>query len=368
MAEQNAVKCKGCGCEVWAGSKIIDGYCHDCYARGRHLPPIVEDPPYTPQKKKPQAVPDSKPSSCEQNTKEAELRKGLLGRLNLGHRHWPRWKLALILLLVAGIVFGFVYGVRTLTGSESVPESGSESGSGSVAESEPEDIRALRAMRYADFINGGERIPGETLSANAEAIEAFIHSGTSYRMSGAFEYAYYDHADMGQLKKNRTEVEMSYNSDTDVYQFALAGSGDISETLEDLGTYYIVKENGMTHILHSGDGNRTVIGIDEGVVFYEFLSQYFMENLVRTDFFTDANTTALQYGDGGFYSIPCDDTGNSTVIYDSLHRIELRTYQNKPISWYDCDRDSETAIEWQTNVEFYYDNIPTDAPGVADWR
>ena len=98
MAGKNTVKCKGCGCEIWVGSKITDGYCHDCYTRRRHLPPIVEDPPYQPQKKKSQSVFDAKPSSPEQKPKRAELREGLLGRLRLEQRHWLSWKLALILL------------------------------------------------------------------------------------------------------------------------------------------------------------------------------------------------------------------------------------------------------------------------------
>jgi hypothetical protein len=37
------IKCKGCGCMVWAGAKMTDGYCHDCYSRGKHLPPDDSD-------------------------------------------------------------------------------------------------------------------------------------------------------------------------------------------------------------------------------------------------------------------------------------------------------------------------------------
>ena len=356
MAERIAVKCKGCGCEVWVGSKIIDGYCHDCSARGRHLPPIVEDPPYQPQKKKPRPVTDQRPSSPERESNRVEFRESILSGLRIKSRHWSRWKLALILLAVVCIAFGLVYGVPALTGSRNVPGS------------EPDEIRMLRNMQYADFINDGERIPDEALPVNAEAIAAFISGGESYRMNGTFEYAYYDYADMGQLKKNRTEVDMSYNSDTDVYQFTLAGSGDISENLEDLGTYYIVKENGMTHILHDGDGRRTIIGIDEGVVFYEFLSQYLMENIVQTDFFTDADMVALNYGNGDSYSMPHDGFSNDTAVYGGQHQTELRTYQSKPIIWYDCNGDNETAFEWQVNVDFYYDNIPVDNPSVSNFN
>ena len=356
MAEKNAVQCKGCGHAVWVGSKIIDGYCHDCHARGRHLPPIVEDPPYQPQMKQPRPVFAPRPPSPERKPGRAEPRSNAWGDWRVRLRHLPWWKRAFLLLAVTAIICGVAYGIYAWTNS------------GGSSESEAEEIGLLRAMDAVDFENAGERISTAALAANAEAITTFMSSGASYRMSGSFEYAYYDYADMGQLKKNRTAVSMSYNGDTDVYIFALAGSGDISETPEDLGTYYIVRENGMTYILHEGDGARTVIGIDEGVVVFEFLSQYMMENIVRTDFITATDTTALSYGDGGFYSLPHDYLSDHPPAYGGQHKTELKTYQNRPISWYDCDGDGESAVEWQSVVDFYYDNVPAVVPGVAEWR
>jgi len=45
------VKCEGCGSMVWVGAKMHDGYCHDCYKRGRHLPPDEDDWLQSPKKK-----------------------------------------------------------------------------------------------------------------------------------------------------------------------------------------------------------------------------------------------------------------------------------------------------------------------------
>jgi hypothetical protein len=352
MAKKNTVKCMGCGCEVWVGAKIIDGYCHDCYARGRHLPPIVEDPPYQPPQPKPKPRPIPLPT-LHTPTAPEPLRR-FWRKFFRETRRGLRW--LIILLAIVGLGASIYIAVPALIDrfSQSTDDSST--------------INTLRDMHYSDFINQGERISDESLPDNAAAIAAFMGSGISYRMDGIFEYAYYDYTDNGQLKKHRTEVEMSYNGDMDVYKFAISGSGDISEELTDLGTYYVVKENGMIHILHHGDGRRSVIGINEGMAIYEFLMQYCMEIIVGTDLITDSNITARQYREGDFYSLSHSDVDDGSTVYGGQHRTELRTYQNQPLSWYDCNRDIETWLEWQITANFYYDNIPDDAPSVADWK
>ena len=104
---KNTVKCKGCGCEVWVGSKIIDGYCHDCYSRGRHLPPIVEDPPWSPKpKSRPKPFPFPTPTAPPTTLR----------------RFWQRFirvirrilKTAFILLVIAGVGVGLYNGIPIL--------------------------------------------------------------------------------------------------------------------------------------------------------------------------------------------------------------------------------------------------------------
>jgi hypothetical protein len=96
---------------------------------------------------------------------------------------------------------------------------------------------------------------------------------------------------------------------------------------------------------------------------------YLMDNLIETGFITGSGTTTRRYMGGYLYSINHIDVGDGFKIYgNTAYRTELRTYQNRPISWYDCNRDKETWIERQITANFYYDDIPTDAPSVADWK
>ena len=354
MAKKNTVKCKGCGCEVWVGSKIIDGYCHDCYARGRHLPPIVEDPPWSPQKKKPKPRPIPYPKPTAPPT----TLRGFWQRLIWGLRRISR--AAIILLAIVGVGASLYYGIPALL--ERWGQTTGESGS----------MNTIRDIRYSDFINRGERIPEDTLPVNAEAITAFTHSNESYRMSGIFEYAFYDYTDMGREKRARSNIEMSYNSENDVYRFGVNNSGDDADGLAHLriadGTYYIVRENGTIYVLYHGGGRRTAADINDDRTVYDFLLGYVMENLVQTGFITDSDTTARHYMGGDLYSVSHNDMGDGLKIYgDSQYRTELRTYQHRPISWYDCDRDKETGRERQIMASYYYEDIPTDAPSVVDW-
>ena len=50
---------------VWTGAKMIDGYCHDCYVRGRHLPEDDDSDQWLAgsgqKKKSPKSTPAFKP-------------------------------------------------------------------------------------------------------------------------------------------------------------------------------------------------------------------------------------------------------------------------------------------------------------------
>ena len=355
--KKTTVKCKGCGNEVWIGSKLHDGYCHDCYSRGRHLPPDTEDwlkpaPKKKPTKKKPAPAtqPHAKPAR-----KKTDWR--LLGRVvkNIFRRY--RWRAVLACLIVVGVVFG-IYAAVTYF-NRPMTEAGT--------------IDRLRSEKYSTFINLGERIPDDDIPANAEAITAYIDSGESYRTKGIFEYAFYDYMnDYGREKKARSDIEMSYNKELDVYQFKITNNGDSVDTLEQYriaeGTYYIIKENGKTYVLYHGGGKRIATDINEDRKVYDFLLQYCMSSLIKTDYFTDISTAKWHLWDGDMYALSHSDVGSGKTVYDGRHRTELRTYKNKPLVWFDCNRDAEAMVEWQIKVDFYYDNIPKDAPSVADYR
>ena len=371
METKDTVKCKGCGCEIWVGAKMIDGYCHDCYSRGRHLPPIIEDPVQTQKKKKPVKKPTPAPATPTYTKPAKKKRFSNLrwaGRFTREIFRRFKWKAVLALLIVVGVLYGLVFvGLPALIGTFNRPQTADGT------------MKMLREAKFSTFKNEGERIPGDTLTANAEAITAEVGNGSSYRASGFFEYAFYDYInDYGKQKKARSDIEISYNYDLDVYKFKITNSGDTTETLEQFriadGTYYIVTENDKTYVLHYGNGKRTATAINNAIDdgadrnIYDFLLSYCMKALVKTDFFTDASTVTWHLWDGDLYSLPISDVGDGLKVYDGLHRIELRTYQHKPIYWFDCNRDKEAMIEWQIKVDYYYDAIPLDAPSVADYQ
>ena len=342
--KKNTVICKGCGNEVWIGSKMRDGYCHDCYSRGRHLPEEVDSDEWivdNRQKKRPNAK--RKPFTSPPVKK------------SLSSIHYSLSTI-IVCLIAVGIVFGIYMAITHF--NRPMTEAGT--------------IDRLRSEKYSTFINLGERIPDVTIPANGSAITAYINSDESYRMKGIFEYAFYDYKDLGREKKARSDIEMSYNSELDVYKFKITNSGDSADTLKQYkitdGTYYIVKENDITYVLHHGGGRRTAIDMYASRAVYNFLTDYLMVNLIKTDFFTNANTTARHLWDGDLYSIPHSDVGDGMTVYGGQHRTELRTYKHKPLCWFDCNRDKKTTVEWQIKVDFYYDNIPKDAPSVADYR
>ena len=365
MAKKDTVICKGCGCEVWVGSNLHDGYCHDCYSRGRHLPPIIEDE-FTQKPKPKKPVKKSAPApATPAQTKPQKKRFSNLrwaGRFTREIFRRFKWKAVLALLIVVGVFYGLVFvGLPALIGTFNRPQT------------EPGAMKMLREVKYETFINEGEILPAVDIPANAEAITAYIDGDESYRMNGYFEYAFYDYMnDVGRQKKDRTDIEMSYNAELDVYKFKITNSGDNTETLAQYriadGTYYIVKENDKLYVLHYGSGKRTAIDVSEDSTVFDFLLSYCMKSLVKTDFFTDASTDTRRLWDGDLYSLPHADVGDGLKVYGGQHRTELRTYQNKPLVWFDCSRDRETMIEWQIKVDFYYDNIPQDAPSVADYQ
>jgi hypothetical protein len=233
-------------------------------------------------------------------------------------------------------------------------------------------MEAIRKAKNKTFFDRGERMNYETIVVNRRALNEFRNSGADYRMTGEFIYAYRDIV-RGTAANNfstsvRAHVEMSYNSKTDGYKFVIRNTGTdekmASYRIED-GIYYIVKENGATYVLTDFFGERTATDISEDDSIYNFLMKYHMEYALYTNYLDREAEGFSLWGGAYFYRfIKIENPGLQAF---SNTRIELRTYDNKPV-WYIYEyHDKDTGIGCHVKLNYDYDNIPNDAPSVADY-
>ena len=341
----DTVKCKGCGSQIWVGAKIIDGYCHDCYVRGRHLPEDTDDEWLSPVNKKPAPKPTAKKPPAFRPFPKISLH---------GFRRFIKFLLILAVLL---LILKSSFWVKSITISMA---------------GETAAMNIIRKEKNKTFFDKGERMDYETIVVNRRALNEFRNSGSDYRMSGEFIYAYRDGA-RGTAANNfstsiRAHVEMSYNSKTDVYKFEIRNTGTdekmASYRIED-GAYYIVNENGKTYVLTDFFGERTAADISEDDSIYKFLMKYHMEYALYTGYLDREAEGFSLWGGAYFYRfIKIENPGLQAF---SNSRIELRTYDNKPV-WYIYEyHDKDSGIGCNVTLNYYYDKIPNDAPKVADY-
>ena len=341
----DTVKCKGCGSQIWVGAKIIDGYCHDCYSRGRHLPEDLDDEWLSPVRKKPAPMPTTKRPPTRTPSPRV---------------HKPRFRRVIILLFILAAL-SFIskssFWVKSITVRMA---------------DETAAMDVIRNEKNKTFFDKGERMNYEAIVVNRRALNEFRNSGSDYRMSGEFIYAYRDHV-RGTAANNfstsvRAHVDMSYNSKTDVYKFVISNTGTdekmASYRIED-GTYYIMNENGKTYVLTDFFGEKTATDISKDDSIHKFLMKYHMEYSLYTSYLDREAEGFSLWGGAYFYRfIKIENPGLQAF---SNTRIELRTYDNKPV-WYIYEyHDKDTGIGCHVKLNYYYDNIPNDAPSVADY-
>ena len=243
---------------------------------------------------------------------------------------------------------------------------------GSEASSESAAMNVIRKAKSTDMV-WGEQITGSELTENRAAVTAFMNSGADYRVKGRAEYGYYSSPLNGYFKFV-ADVEMSYNSETDVYKFklsnvALYDNGDkLNNRFNDIkeGVYYIVKENGTTYLLSEINGVKKVTEASENRAIYDFLMGLRMESAISLNFFTDDKTKCGKDGDGAYYLTGRDSTLN--MWFSHKGGEELKTYKNKPVYYYACHIDNNLGLDRMFEYNFYYDKIPNDNPSVADWK
>jgi hypothetical protein len=314
--------------------------------RGRHLPEDTEPwdgGPQLPKKKhKPQP---SKPTT---------RRKFSFPRIQLRRK----WLLIPLILAASALIFNGAFWVRSLIVS---------------LLDKTAKINVIREESSRTFYNRGDELADEAIYTNVQAIDGFIASGASYRMSGEFIYGYKDYR--GTLANNfataaQTDVEMSYNSETEVYKFVINNAG--AETDEKLkgylihdGTYYIVKENGRTYVLSDIYGDRAAVDSSENAGIYNILTSYLIEAVIDTNWF-DKQADAYHLWGGTQYdrAIILDNPG---LLAFPDTRVELRTFQNKPVSYIYRNKDADSDIEYSFMASYYYDDIPLDNPAVSDY-
>ena len=340
----DTVKCKGCGSQIWVGAKIIDGYCHDCYVRGRHLPEDTDDQWLSPLKKKPAPKPTTKSQPS---------------RIPFPKIRLQRFRRVILLLLIP-VAISLVSKGAFWVKSISVSMAG-----------ETAAMDAIRKEKSKTFFDKGKRMNYEAVTVNRRALEEFRNSGADYRMTGVFIYAYKD--SRGTAANNfstsvRADVEMSYNSKTDVYKFVIRNTGTDEKLknyrIED-GTYYIVNENGTTYVLADFFGERTATDTRENAVIYNFLMKYHMETVLFTGYLDREAEGFSLWGGAYFYRFIAIENTYYHVFTGT--RVELCTYNNKPVWYVYVYHDNNANVSSQFTLNYYYDNIPNDAPIVADY-
>ena len=247
---------------------------------------------------------------------------------------------------------------------------------GSEAAKDSAAIEVVRKVNINNYIYEGENISDEQLIGNKAAITAFTESGADYRMKGRVEFGYYS------SPKNRffdfwADVDMSYNSQLDVYKFTLSevliwnDDGRLDELFGAVkdGVYYIVKEDGKTYVLSEIKDVKTVTDISQDRTVYNFLMRLRMEPIIILGFLNDEKTQRGTKKDGAGYQL-YDDSKVSWFKskYFNHSGVELRTFQNMPVYYYTTHKDSYFDMDQRSKYNFYYNKIPGDSPSAADWK
>jgi hypothetical protein len=281
----------------------------------------------------------------------------------------PLWAKIVAGLLVLGVAFFFAhragYVDRALSGIAGLL--------GNETASDNAGVEAIRKTDWSEFADESQMLSDSETAADQTAITAFMQSGESYRMSSSIKYGYYDSGYMqSRFEEFWLEMEMSYNSELDVYKFVFS---DIilydDEKLNQYfgsfkeGTYYIVNEDGKPYVLAEIDGERTVTDASENQSLYNTLMGLRMESVIGFDFFGEESFRAYRLNGGTAYK--ADDFGEYSNNYNPIE-IVLKTYADKPVYHYYCREYKELGFEQQFEYNFYYNKIPGDNPTVADWK
>jgi len=244
------------------------------------------------------------------------------------------------------------------------------------------DSAEMNKIRKAKTYDN-ENIDISELAAKKTALEEFIASNPSYRMSGEFQYGY---KTGNTFNSFITKITMSYNADLDVYKFVFTSKEHqgynvlANEKMKNLhildGTYYVVNEGGKTYILSDSGGEKKVTEVTGTGGVYGFLMWHSMEGVIETDFFNDKPdafvSTGSRYqnkviGEHGsdYYRYNHDSLAKSNYLGD---KVALRTYKDMPVTYEQTGDFTNSDAGFNIKADYYYDRIPKDNPSVAEWK
>jgi len=269
----------------------------------------------------------------------------------------------IIILVIAGVIFSF-----TNTGKNVIDSVVGIFGGESAQETAAMN-KVRRAGRTDVFMDESE------LGAKMAEIDTFIASDTSYRMSGTFQFGYPSGASSNSVT---TTVTLSYNESVDVYMFIFKNKNTSGyNILEDPklkgfivsdGTYYIVRENGITYILSDISGEKKAVSENENRNLLNLLLWHSMGNVVEPAYLLDRCT------DEYFENYLIGDDGHSFYRFyqdrgERLnHKFMLITYKNMPVKYEQIGNIDNSDVWFWIEVDYFYDKIPDDNPSVADWE
>jgi hypothetical protein len=171
---------------------------------------------------------------------------------------------------------------------------------------------------------------------------------------------------------------MSYNQSIDVYKFTFKNKSTSGyNILEDPklkgfivkdGTYYIVKENGVTYVLSDTGGEKKAVSESENRNLFNLLMWHGMGNIVEPAYLLDRCPDEyfdnyLIGDDGYFFYRLYPDRGE--VMW---HTFLLKTYKNMPVQYEQIGNIDNSDVWFHIEVDYFYDKIPDDNPSVADWK
>jgi hypothetical protein len=325
---------------------MVDGYCHDCYVRGRHLPEDNEPWPETESPKKKQQ-PGPKPfSPTRRPSVWRRLSLPIIGR---------KWMLLLIILVASVWIFNDVFRL-------------------SIADRLLGESDTMNMIRGQNFLDA-KSIDAAALPEKKSALDEYINSGASYRAEGELFYVY--HWNDLTLKRFTTTVEMDYNADTEVFRFSVESEDWGYRDSEDehlapyyipTGEYFIVSEGDVVWVLSETDGERNAVPQADAGKLYGLLMGLRMERMVETDFITGEIIADISYNtqiaDGYYYfgHFPDEETGIDYSQY------AIKAYGSKPVKYEYHENNQTTKTDMAFTMAYYYDGISEEAPSVKEYQ
>jgi hypothetical protein len=278
----------------------------------------------------------------------------------------PLWGKIVTAVLALGIAV-FIFSL-TDTGKNVI-----DSISGIFGGESSQETAAMNKVRRSE--RSGVIMDESELDAKMAAINEFIASSASYRMSGTFQFGYPSGSSSNSVT---TTVTMSYNESLDVYMFTFKNKNTSGYNIfEDPklkgfivsdGTYYIVRENGIIYVLSDISGEKKAVSESENGSLLNLLLWHGMENIVEPVYLLDKSPddyydNQLIGDDGYFFYRHYPDRG--AIMW---HTFLLKTYKNMPVRYEQIGNIYNSDVWFTIRVDYFYDKIPDDNPSVADWR